>query len=278
MAGIIAPFEKVVGESAQTTARITRIRFVSPDKTYAVVDAVTRKRMSFTMVGSLASFKVDDEVRVKGVWMASKYGTQLRVSSCEIVLPTSSVGLARFLSSQLTGIGLRMAERIIDHFGENTIDILDNNPDRLREVKGISQGKLESIRKEWAEQQQTRQIFVYLQGHGLSYDLSARLIGIYGKKIIAILKQQPYLLAREINGIGFKRADQIAPNGDSARFSDAHRGGNRLCALRSGELRRSLLFAVARFGRSCRIAFANRARIGRAPYCAAHRSAQYSSR
>ena len=103
-----------------------------------------------------------------------------------------------------------MAERIIDHFGENTIDILDNNPDRLREVKGISQGKLESIRKEWAEQQQTRQIFVYLQGHGLSYDLSARLIGIYGKKIIAILKQQPYLLAREINGIGFKRADQIA--------------------------------------------------------------------
>ena len=171
MAGIIAPFEKVVGESAQTTARITRIRFVSPDKTYAVVDAVTRKRMSFTMVGSLASFKVDDEVRVKGVWMASKYGTQLRVSSCEIVLPTSSVGLARFLSSQLTGIGLRMAERIIDHFGENTIDILDNNPDRLREVKGISQGKLESIRKEWAEQQQTRQIFVYLQGHGLSYDL-----------------------------------------------------------------------------------------------------------
>ena len=210
MAGIIAPFEKVVGESAQTTARITRIRFVSPDKTYAVVDAVTRKRMSFTMVGSLASFKVDDEVRVKGVWMASKYGTQLRVSSCEIVLPTSSVGLARFLSSQLTGIGLRMAERIIDHFGENTIDILDNNPDRLREVKGISQGKLESIRKEWAEQQQTRQIFVYLQGHGLSYDLSARLIGIYGKKIIAILKQQPYLLAREINGIGFKRADQIA--------------------------------------------------------------------
>ena len=98
MAGIIAPFEKVVGESAQTTARITRIRFVSPDKTYAVVDAVTRKRMSFTMVGSLASFKVDDEVRVKGVWMASKYGTQLRVTSCEIVLQTPSVGSARFLS------------------------------------------------------------------------------------------------------------------------------------------------------------------------------------
>lgn len=210
MAGNIPSFEKVVGESVQTTARITRIRYVSPDKTYAVVDAVTRKRASFTMVGSLASFKVDDEVRVKGVWTASKYGMQLRVSSCEIVLPTSSVGLARFLSAQLTGIGLRMAERIIEYFGENTIDVLDNAPERLREVRGISAAKLESIRREWAEQQQTRQIFVYLQGHGLSYELSARLIGIYGKKIIAILKQQPYLLAREINGIGFKRADQIA--------------------------------------------------------------------
>ncbi|MBR4985496.1 MAG: ATP-dependent RecD-like DNA helicase [Proteobacteria bacterium] len=211
MAELTLPsFERKPGEHAQTTARITRIRFVNPENSYAIMDAVTRRKIEFTMVGTLASFKVDDEVRVKGVWVESKYGIQLKVESCEIAMPTSSVGLARFLSSQLTGIGLRMAERIIEKFGADTVNVLDNEPDRLLEVPGISKKKLETIRKEWREKQGNRQLFVYLQGHGLSYDLSARLIGLYGQKIVPILTQQPYLLSKEVNGIGFKRADQIA--------------------------------------------------------------------
>ncbi len=210
MAELLPSFEKKIGETVQTTARITRVRYTSPDGTYAILDAVTRKRIDFTMVGSLASFHVDEEVRVRGTWVDSKYGIQLRVEHCEVALPTSSVGLARFLSSQLTGIGLRMAERIIQRFGENTVSVLDNEPDRLLEVSGISKKKLQTIKEEWAEKQSSRQTFVYLQGHGLSYDLSARLIAHYGNKIIPILTQQPYLLAKEINGIGFKRADLIA--------------------------------------------------------------------
>ena len=207
---LLPSFEKRIGETVQTTARITRVRYTSPDGTFAILDAVTRKRIDFTMVGSLAAFKVDDEVRVRGTWVESKYGVQLRVEFCEIVMPTSSVGVARFLSSQITGIGLRMAERIIERFGEDTIHIFDHDPDRLIEVPGISKKKLEIIKAEWAEKQGSRQIFVYLQGHGLSYELSAKLIGIYGNNVIPILNQQPYLLAKEVNGIGFKRADQIA--------------------------------------------------------------------
>ena len=203
-------FERKIGEPAQTTARITRVKFVNHDNGYAILDAVTRKRIPFVMVGSLASFKVDDEVRVKGTWVDSKYGIQLKVESCEIVLPTSSIGMARFLSSQLTGIGLRMAERIIEKFGDDTVRIFDTEPDKLLEVKGISPQKLNLIKQEWHEKQGSRQIFVYLQGHGLSFDLSAKLINIYGKKIIPILSQEPYLLAKEVNGIGFKKADQIA--------------------------------------------------------------------
>ena len=210
MSELLPSFEKKIGESVQTTARITRVRFVNPENAFAILDAVSRKRIPFTMTGTLASFKVDDEVRVKGVWMNSKYGVQLKVSSCEIALPTSSVGLAKFLSDRLSGIGLKTAERIIEKFGDETIDVLDHHPERLAEIRGISKNKIQAIADEWAEQQQTRQFFVYLQGHGLSYDLSARLIASYGSKIIAILKQQPYLLAREVNGIGFKRADQIA--------------------------------------------------------------------
>ena len=211
MAELTLPsFERKPGEHAQTTARITRVRFVNPENSYAILDAVTRRRIEFTMVGTLAAFKVDDEVRVKGVWVESKYGIQLKVESCEVAMPTSSVGLSRFLSSQLTGIGLRMAERIIEKFGAETVNVLDNEPDRLLEVPGISKKKLETIKKEWVEKQGNRQLFVFLQGHGLSYDLAARLIGIYGQKIVPVLKQQPYLLSKEVNGIGFKRADQIA--------------------------------------------------------------------
>ena len=203
-------FERKVGETVQTTARITRVRYVNPENSYAILDAVTRRNHPFTLVGTLAAFKVDDEVRVRGTWVDSKYGIQLKVETCEVAMPTSSVGLARFLSSQLTGIGLRMAERIIERFGENTVNVFDHDPEKLLEVKGISRKKLALILEEWEEKQGNRQLFVYLQGHGLSFELSSRLIGQYGKKIIPILNQQPYLLSKEVTGIGFKRADQIA--------------------------------------------------------------------
>ena len=203
-------FERKIGEPAQTTARITRVRFVNPDNSYAILDAITRRNISFTMVGTLAAFKVDDEVRVRGTWVDSKYGVQLKVEHCEIALPTSSVGMARYLASEIPGIGLKRAERIIEKFGENTFDVLDNDPEKLLEIKGISPKQLKIITEAWEEKQGNRQIFVYLQGHGLSFDLSAKLIGIYGKKVIPILNQQPYLLSKEVNGIGFKRADQIA--------------------------------------------------------------------
>ena len=207
---LLPPFEKKLGETVQTTARITRIKYTSPDGTFAILDATTRKHVNFTMTGSLASFKVDEEVHVKGTWVESKYGIQLRVDFCEVVMPTSYIGIARFISSQITGIGLRMAERIIKVFGEDTIHVFDYEPDKLLQVPGISPKKLEIIKQEWAEKQGSRQLFVYLQGHGLSYDLSAKLISIYGSNLIPILNQQPYLLAKEVTGIGFKRADQIA--------------------------------------------------------------------
>lgn len=203
-------FERKIGESAQTTARITRVRYTNPDNAFAIMDAVTRRNIAFTMVGTLAVFNVDDEVRVKGVWVDSKYGVQLKVEHCEIVVPTSGVGLARYLASHVTGIGLRMAEKIIHEFGEDTIHVLDTAPEKLLAVPGISQKKLNLITQEWQENQVNRQLFVYLQGHGLSYELSAKLIGHYGQKIIPLLTQQPYLLSKEVHGIGFKRADQIA--------------------------------------------------------------------
>lgn len=207
---LIPEFNPIVGEQMQTTATIRNIRFTSSDGTFCIMDATTRKRNNFTMVGPLAAFKVGDELRVSGVWVDSRYGVQLRVQSAEVVIPTTNLGLISFLSSQIHGIGLRLAERIVDHFGENTIDVLDYHPERLVEIKGISPTKLKLISEEWQEKQTTRQVFVYLQGHGLTYELSAKLVAHYKDRVIPVLQQQPYLLAKDIQGIGFRRADEIA--------------------------------------------------------------------
>ena len=203
-------FNPKIGESAQTTATIRNIRFTSSDGTFCIMDATTRKRRSFTMVGPLAAFHVGDNVRVQGTWVDSKYGVQLRVTNAEIVIPTTNQGLIAFLASQIHGVGPKLAERIVERFGEQTIEVLDKAPERLAEIRGISPQKLDVIIQNWHEKQLTRQTFVYLQGHGLTYDLCVRLIAHYKDRVIPVLQQQPYMLAKDIHGIGFKRADEIA--------------------------------------------------------------------
>ncbi len=207
---LFADFFPKIGETVQTTATVRNVRFVSDDNTFCILDATTRKKRNFTMVGSLAAFKVGDELRVTGTWVDSKYGVQLRVSSAEIVLPTTEQGIAVFLSTQIHGIGPKLAKQIVDKFGDQTIDIFDHDPEKLYEIKGISPKKLQIILEQWQEKQSTRQIFVYLQGHGLTYDMSAKLIAHYKERVIPVLQQQPYLLAKDIQGIGFRRADEIA--------------------------------------------------------------------
>lgn len=207
---LLPNFHPVIGEHVRTTATIRNIRYISSDETFCIMDATTRKHYTFTMVGPLASFRINDEVRVSGTWVDSRYGVQLRVSTAEIVMPTTDEGLICFLSTQIHGIGRCLAERIVEHFGENTIDVLDYHPEKLIEIKGISPKKLERISTEWQERQATRQVLIYLQGHGLTYELSAKLIAQYKDRTIPVLQQQPYLLAKDLHGIGFKRADEIA--------------------------------------------------------------------
>lgn len=207
---LLPTFNPKIGEQAQTTATIRNIRFTSSDGTFCILDATTRKHYKFTMVGPLAAYKVDDEIRVSGTWEDSKYGIQLRVNSAELVIPTTNFGLISYLASHIHGIGLRMAERIVTHFGEETVDVLDYHPEKLIEIKGISPNKLEQISTEWQENRASHQAFVYLQGHGLTYEMAAKLIAHYKERTIPVLQQQPYLLAKDIHGIGFRRADEIA--------------------------------------------------------------------
>lgn len=199
-----------IGSEVQKQGTITRIRYTAPSGDFAILTLQTRKGVDFVCVGPLAVFKVDDEIKVTGLWEESKYGLQIRVKQAEAVLPSTTEGVERFLASQIDGIGRRLASRIVKHFGDNTLNVLDSSPERLREVSGFSLKKVESVIEQWNETQHSRQIFVFLQGLGLTYNMASKLFAQYGSNIVPTLQHQPYILAKEVDGIGFARADEIA--------------------------------------------------------------------
>ncbi|MFA5624353.1 MAG: ATP-dependent RecD-like DNA helicase [Bradymonadales bacterium] len=199
-----------IGEEVQKQGSITRVRYTAPSGDFAIITLQTRRGVDFVCVGALAAFRVDDDIKVSGVWEESKYGTQIRVKHVEAVLPSTTEGIERFLSSQIKGVGKRLAARIVKHFGEQTLEVLDKTPRRLREVSGFSEKKVESVIEQWAETQESRQTFVFLQGLGLSYNMASKLFAQYGAKVVPTVQHQPYLLAKEVDGIGFSRADEIA--------------------------------------------------------------------
>jgi exodeoxyribonuclease V alpha subunit len=141
----------------------------------------------------------------------TKFGQQFRVESCLSVLPATIVGIQKYLGSSLIkGIGPIMARRIVDKFGLETFDIIEDTPERLREAEGIGPIRTERITNAWQEQKEIREVMVFLQGHEVSPAYAVKIYKIYGDKAISVVKENPYRLALDINGIGFKTADKIA--------------------------------------------------------------------
>jgi exodeoxyribonuclease V alpha subunit len=141
----------------------------------------------------------------------TKFGQQFRVESCLSVLPATIVGIQKYLGSSLIkGIGPIMARRIVDKFGLETFDIIEDTPERLREAEGIGPIRTERITNAWQEQKEIREVMVFLQGHEVSPAYAVKIYKIYGDKAISVVKENPYRLALDISGIGFKTADKIA--------------------------------------------------------------------
>src|SRR5438552_4983772 len=149
---------------------------------------------------------------VEGEWERDpKYGRQLHVTSFTQRLPASPEGITRYLSSGLIkGIGPKKAGRIVEHFGEQTLAIIEQQPERLSEVKGISVKDSEQIAKSWAEQNEIKELHLFLQSHDVSMNLATRIYKQYGQESIKIIRENPYQLAQDVNGIGFRTADEIA--------------------------------------------------------------------
>ncbi len=202
------------------TGSVERITFYNPENGYSVVrlrpdqarlPAANRDGL-VTVIGNLPELTAGEHVRLNGRWTNHpKHGAQFQVETCEQILPASVEGIRRYLGSGLIrGIGPKLAERIVARFGKDTLDVIENAPERLREVSDIGSKRVGLIAVAWEEQKQVKEIMVFLHGHGISTNLAVKIYKQYANESLQIVRTDPYRLARDIYGIGFKTADRIA--------------------------------------------------------------------
>jgi exodeoxyribonuclease V alpha subunit len=191
---------------------IDEIVFYNPDNGYTVAKFIADAGETMTIVGAFPPLSPGEVLRISGGWEVNpRFGKQFKVDHFTMTLPASAVGIEKFLASGLVrGIGPVLAARIVKTFGAGTIDILNNEPQRLREVGGVGEVKLEEIRRSWAEHQEIRDLIMFLQEHGVSTGLATKIHRQYGKRSFTVLRTNPYQLSFDIWGVGFKTADQIA--------------------------------------------------------------------
>ncbi len=165
-----------------------------------------------TVVGAMPSPRAGSSLLVRGTWTTHpQYGRQLNMQSAEEALPTSREGIRLFLASGcIKGIGPKWAERIVSRFGVETLDVLDNEPERLLEIPKFPKRLLDGVKDAWAEQKGVRDLMIFLQPHGLGPSYAARIYKYYGNLAMAVVQENPYRLAMDIHGIGFTTADNLA--------------------------------------------------------------------
>ena len=186
---------------------IERITFQNPENGYSVLQATIKGyREEQTIVGTFHEVTVGAVLTVEGNWRVDKrYGRQFAAEKWTEELPADIIGIEKYLGSGLVkGIGPKFAKLIVAKFGLETFDIIENDADKLLEVYGIGKGRVEKIRASWEKQKDVKDIMVFLQGHGVSSTYAAKIHKEYGKESIEKVQENPYCLADDIWGIGFK--------------------------------------------------------------------------
>ncbi len=164
------------------------------------------------VTGVLPELAVGEHLELQGEWVKDpKFGLQFKVEKLQQTMPTTVEGIRRYLSSGLLkGVGPTIAGRIVDHFGAQTIEIIDKQPERLREVADIGPKRQKQILSAWEEQRQVRDVMLFLSSHGVSTHLATKIYKEYGNRAMEVVKKDPYRMARDIQGVGFLTADKIA--------------------------------------------------------------------
>lgn len=191
---------------------VERLTFISDDNTYIVARLKMPNGKLVTIVGNLPPLYIGEQLSVEGDWVSHKeYGLQFQVTEWQSKIPQTKKGIERFLASGLIkGVGPVTAKKIVNHFGLETLAIIENSPERLTEIAGIKLSKAEKIAKSLQEYSEVQKIMVFLQGIGIGPGLAFKIYQTFKEQSVKIVTENPYLLADRIMGIGFKTADQIA--------------------------------------------------------------------
>ncbi|WP_051966134.1 SF1B family DNA helicase RecD2 [Kitasatospora mediocidica] len=199
---------------AQVEGVLERITYANEETGYTVARVDTGRGANdlLTVVGALLGAQPGESLRLHGRWAShQQYGKQFVVENYTTVLPATIQGIQRYLGSGLIkGIGPRFAERIVEKFGADTLDVIEQDPKRLIEVPGLGPKRTKMIAAAWEEQKAIKEVMVFLQGVGVSTSLAVRIYKKYGDSSIGVVKNEPYRLASDVWGIGFLTADRIA--------------------------------------------------------------------
>lgn len=210
---------------------VERITYQNAENGYSVLKVAVKNQSELvTVVGTMPDTHVGSVLSLEGFWKTdAKYGRQFSVEKFEETLPATAYGIEKYLGSGLVkGVGPKFAQRIVQKFGKDTLDIIEEEPDRLLEINGIGQVRVDRIKKSWVEQKEIKNIMLFLQSHEVSTAHATKIFKTYGNDSINVVKDNPYRLADDIWGIGFKTADTIAEKLGIEK--------NRFIRLRSGIL------------------------------------------
>jgi exodeoxyribonuclease V alpha subunit len=199
---------------------VERITYTNQENGYSVIRlrpdsgkrAGVNRQGLITITGYLPEISCGEHLKLRGRWSTHpKHGRQFQAETCERSLPATLEGIRRYLGSGLIkGIGPQLAERIVKHLGKNTLEVIEKHPQQLTEVPDIGPKRAAMIAEAWEEQKQVKEIMLFLHGHAISTNLAVKIYKQYGARSLEVVRSDPYQLASDIRGVGFKTADRIA--------------------------------------------------------------------
>ncbi|MDM8542158.1 ATP-dependent RecD-like DNA helicase [Desulfococcaceae bacterium HSG9] len=195
--------------------KLDHITYYNEDNHYTIARLKTKGVQTYiTIVGYLAGVAVGQQLEITGVWDTHpKYGQQFKVTSYSVVLPATVDGIRGYLrSGVIKGIGKKMANRLVKHFGDQTLNIIETHTEKLTEVEGIGPAKAKRIAQGWQEQHAVRRLMQFLHDNGVKSSFSGKILKLYGENAVDILRTDPFRIANDLPGIGFQIADAIALN------------------------------------------------------------------
>ena len=203
----------VMNDLEQLRGEVERLVYSSEESGFTICRLVVPGRGDLvTVAGTMPGIQPGERLHLQGRWINHPvHGYQFRADSYSSQLPASANAVRRYLASSLVkGIGPVLAGRLVDCFGDETLQVIDEQPERLAEAPGVGPRRVESIKRAWVEQQEIRGVMLFLQGHGVSAAYSTRIYKTYGQEAVRVVQDNPYRLAQDVRGIGFITADKIA--------------------------------------------------------------------